>query len=395
MNKTSEMIPQRYVYAATLVTITMMAAILWMPAMLGALAPAYDLDTSKLSNLAFIELLGFLTATLFTSSKSVAQLKYWVLMGCLLIIASNAWIAIHNAHAPDGAARLIAGLGAGLAFGYGLKVCTMSARPTQSFGILTGSMSIMMIAGFQFVAYLLETRASVAGAVQPELVKGVAGTLFGTYAVVAVLSAWVLWTNQPPVSRAQVAESKRRGVPSRLVVVGLIAIGVAFIGQGSIWAFLQTLGASHGFSVAAVANAMSAFAIMGIAGSFSAAMTPARVPRWVANGAALIVLWGGLYALYSPQSIAWYVAGCAVGGFYWNFILPLILGLLARLDDSGQGSVLGGTMSSVGSALGPLLAGRLIHHADYRPVGWMAGALCLVSLICVWQVERRSNTARA
>jgi predicted MFS family arabinose efflux permease len=80
-----------------------------------------------------------------------------------------------------------------------------------------------------------------------------------------------------------------------------------------------------------------------------------------------------------------------VGGFYWNFTLPLMLGLLARLDDTGRGAVLGGTMSSLGSALGPLLAGLLITNSDYRPAGWLAACLCLASLLCVWSIERRST----
>jgi predicted MFS family arabinose efflux permease len=82
------------------------------------------------------------------------------------------------------------------------------------------------------------------------------------------------------------------------------------------------------------------------------------------------------------------MVGCTVGGFYWNFILTLILGLIARIDRSGQGSVLGGMMSSAGSALGALLAGQLIHNGDYSPVGWMVGGLCLGGLLCTCAVER-------
>ena len=83
--------------------------------------------------------------------------------------------------------------------------------------------------------------------------------------------------------------------------------------------------------------------------------------------------------------------GCAVGGFYWNFLLPLVLGLLAQVDASGRGSVLGGTMSSLGAAIGPLLAGLLIQGTNYQPVGWMAAGLSLAGLICVFVVEQRAK----
>lgn len=67
-----------------------------------------------------------------------------------------------------------------------------------------------------------------------------------------------------------------------------------------------------------------------------------------------------------------------------------MLGILARIDQTGRGSVLGGTMSSAGSALGPLLAGVLIRGSNYQPVGWLAGMLCAAGVVCVMLVENRS-----
>ena len=220
--------------------------------------------------------------------------------------------------------------------------------------------------------------------------------MFAAYAALAVLAALVHVFNRPVLAGAMSAAGVQ--APSafpRLAILGLAAIVISFTGQGATWAFLQLLGVAHGFQLAEVANAMSAFAVLGIAGSFAAAAVPARLPRWVAIAGALAVLWIGLYALHAPRSIAWYVVGCAIGGFYWNFILPLILGLLAAIEPSGRASVLGGTMSSAGSALGPLVAGVLIDGSNYRPVGWMAGAVCLLGLLAVVLVEQRNAPARA
>jgi predicted MFS family arabinose efflux permease len=130
---------------------------------------------------------------------------------------------------------------------------------------------------------------------------------------------------------------------------------------------------------------------LGIVGSLSAAALPGVVSRTAAIGIALFFLWIGLYALYEPASLMWYLGGCAIGGFYWNFALSLMLGLVARIDRSGQGSVLGGTMSSVGSTFGPLFAGLLIRGTEYQLVGWMVGVLCTAGLACVSVVERHSS----
>ncbi len=380
-------IAPRHVNAAILLVIAMMAAILWMPATLGAIAQGYGLGAGALGRLASLEHIGFVLGTFLSSARSLRQLQSWVLGGCLLIVGANLSALLFGPQASSyWLVRLIAGVGSGIGFAYGLKVCAMSAKPTLSFGIFTASMSLVMIVGFQFIALLMESRATALGTIQPELVKGVVRLLFGAFAFLGFLAGLTNWAN-----RFTLVEQAQRGysAPEALVGIGLFAIGLAFAGQGGVWALLQILGVSHGFAVRSVANAMSAFAIAGIAGSLIAGVVPQRIARSAAIAVALLVLWCGLYAMYAPRSLGWYVMGCAIAGFYWNFTLPLMLGLLARIDATGQGSVLGGMMSSVGSALGPLLAGLVIRNGNYRPVGWMTGALCLLSLLCVAFVERR------
>jgi len=387
-------IAQRYVFAGMAICVTMTAGTLWMPALLGALSQGYGLGTRALSHLAFAEVLGFLLGTLFTSAKTVRELKQWVLIGCALVIGANVILLLLAPAVPFMALRPIAGLGAGLGYGYVLKVCSASARPTRSFGLFTASTSIFMILGFQVVAYLIETRATINGVADADSVKSVAKIIFGIYATFAAAAAVILLTNQPPstVQPGQV-QPQARGALSASVLICLLAVVLSFIGQGAIWAFLQTLGISHGFSVAGVANAMSALAITGIVGSLSAAALPSTVSRTAAIGSALVLLWIGLFALYAPASLAWYIAGCAIGGFYWNFTFSLILGLLARIDHTGRGPVLGGTVAGIGTAVGPLFAGLLIQGTNYRPVGWMVGAVCAAGLVGIWIVERRNRTA--
>ena len=380
----------RHLAAAMVAGIAMMTGILWMPATLGVLAQGYGLDPRALSNLAFVELAGFLLGTLFTSKRPLGQFGRWVPLACGLILAANAAAVLLGSKAPLEWVRFTAGLGSGVGFGYALKACAASERPTRSFGILTASMSVVMVIGFQSIAYLTESQATASVRRLGSCNEWPAGS--------SARMRRRLW--RPLSCFSSISPALPRPAPCRRVsrpscrcptaLIGLLAILLAFVAQGGIWSFLQVLGISHGFAVRGVANAMSAFAVAGIAGSLAAAAVPQRWPRWATIGAAMLVLWLGLYSLYAPASLSWYVLGCGIGGFYWNFILPLILGMLARVDGTGSAAVLGGTMSSAGSALGPLIAGRLIQNAGYHPVGWMAAGLCLASLICVCAVERRS-----
>jgi len=168
---------------------------------------------------------------------------------------------------------------------------------------------------------------------------------------------------------------------------------LSFLAQGSIWAFLERLGVAHGFELPAVTNAMSVFAIVGIAGSLGAAALPARVPRALALILALLVLMPGLFCLYAPLPLSAFTLGCAIAGFYWNFTLSLQLGILAGIDSSGRGAVLGGMVSGVGSGLGPLLAGLLVEGSNFQPVGWLAAMLAIAGAVCILVVNRGALAA--
>jgi predicted MFS family arabinose efflux permease len=177
------------------------------------------------------------------------------------------------------------------------------------------------------------------------------------------------------------------------VLLGLGAVVLSFLAQGSIWAFLERLGVAHGFALPAVTNAMSVFAIVGIIGSLGAAALPARMSRALALILALVVLLPGLFFLYAPLPLAAFTLGCAIAGFYWNFTLSLQLGILAGIDPSGRGAVLGGMVSGIGSGLGPLLAGLLVVGTNFQRVGWFASALVIAGVACILVVSRGAASA--
>jgi predicted MFS family arabinose efflux permease len=395
MSSPSPVIAQRVVFAAMAICVLAMASLLWIPALLGALAKGFAMTPQQLSYLAFGETIGFMLGALLTSGRDLRFLVRAVPVACAVLIAVNLALAFFAPPSTFLVLRTLAGLASGVGYCYALKVCGMSSHPTRSFGILTGLMSLMMIVGFQTLAFVIDARVDGSGASSAAGFQDAARIAFGAYAAFAAIAALLLFTNRPPqVAAAGHAVSQPQGGLSASVLIGLLSIVLSFIGQGSIWAFLQTLGMAHGFSVAGVANAMSVWAIMGIVGSLTAAALPSSLPRSAALGVALIALWLGLFALYAPRSLSWYVFGCAVGGAYWNFFISVLLGLLARIDHTGRGSVLGGTLSSAGAATGPLFAGMLIIGDNYQPVGWMTFVLCTISFVCVWHIERRNPVTR-
>jgi len=358
----------------------MMAALLTMPALLGALARSYGLGTSDLGLLAAVETLAYVVGTYLVSDKPIVKLGTWVVAAGMAIIAGNlACMILANRNAFI-VFRPVVGIGAGIGFGYALKFCSRSVNPDRSFGILTAALSTMMVFGFQAIGHFSTTYGAKA--------------VFMMYAGLASIALVGAVLSRPRQSADQSpAASNPFTLPSPLVLLGLGAVVLSFLAQGSIWAFLERLGVAHGFMLPAVTNALSAFAIVGIAGSLGAAALPVRVPRALALILALLALLPGLFFLYAPLPIGAFTLGCAIAGFYWNFTLSLQLGILAGIDPSGRGAVLGGMMSGIGSGLGPLLAGLLVVGSNFQPVGWLAAALVSAGAACILAVNRSATSA--
>ena len=330
--------------------IAMMTAVLWMPASLGALAQTYGLDPTALSHLAFAELSGFLLGTLFVSNRTFAQLRRWVPVGCALIVVGSAWFILRTDHPPAGWSRLVSGFGSGIGFGYGLKTCAASAKQTRNFGILTAAMSLVMVIGFQFVAYLTESLSA-------------ANSGASRFPWLVCRHACSARTRRSRCSQrsSSCSIARRRSAARSAVISSARCAGDDCADRTALRShWPSSARAASGRScrcwacrmVSASARSQTQCPLSRSSGS-PAAWLPRRVPRGGHARSAIArrtdrVSGSGSTRCTRLLRFAWYVAGCAVGGFYWNFTLPLILGLLARLDDTGRGAVLGGTMSSLG-----------------------------------------------
>jgi MFS family permease len=256
------------------------------------------------------------------------------------------------------------------------------------FGLLNASISATMILGFQSIPRL---QGSTSAGQWVRLHGGLAAAIFVIYAFLAGVS-FILLAGMRLPSKALSGNSGDAGLrlPRTAELVGLLSIGLSFIAYGAVWAFLPLVGVAFKLPASSVANGTSVFAFMSLLGSIAIGSVSESVPRWLLGGASLILVMGGLYALYGFGTGGAYVIGCALCGFYWPFNMPLVLGVLARLDKTGRSSVLGGSMSTAGSALGPTIAGALIHIDDFRQVGWMAAIMCAAAFGCLMILVGRS-----
>jgi len=155
------------------------------------------------------------------------------------------------------------------------------------------------------------------------------------------------------------------------LVLLLAANYVYFVGQGGVWSFLERLGLQNQLPIDAIAAALSASLMAGVAGGFSASWLDVKLGRMapiiLAIGcaiSALVILWN------TPTPFAFLIAACLFN-FGNNFGHPYTLGLTSKIDRSGRLTVLAGALHTGGQATGPFIVGMIVVAPDFTNALWV------------------------
>lgn len=106
---------------------------------------------------------------------------------------------------------------------------------------------------------------------------------------------------------------------------------------------------------------------------------------WIgAAGAGLVIVMGARFGRLRPLLVAIFLTLAGTAGFFWSanqpiffianvgtaitwsFVVPYLFGMLSRLDPSGRLATLGGFVSKLGLASGPMFAGRVLVNDDFH-----------------------------
>lgn len=132
---------------------------------------------------------------------------------------------------------------------------------------------------------------------------------------------------------------------------------------------------------------------------------------WIgAAGAGLVILMGARFGRLRPLLIALLLTLAGTAGFFWSeagvmffaanvgtaitwsFVVPYMFGMLSRLDGSGRLATLGGFVSKLGLASGPMLAGRLLAADDFNLLIAVAIVALALSGVATLAAARRIDT---
>ncbi len=370
---------RRTVFAVTWIPVLAYGAVLTMPAFLAVLGRNYAMSSSELGTLASAEWFSCILGTYVSNNRTIRQLTNWVLIACLLAIVVNLAGLLLAGRVPLLYFHPISTFGAGIAYGYALKVFDASRQQQRNYGIFLAVVNLSELAIFQMVNYLT---AEVGR-----------GAVFVVYAVLAAAAVGVTWAVRRPLqhiedSRPAQRQNTRR--PRSIVLASLVALGVSYVAFGLIWPFVQLMGVARGLSALDVTNGSSAYSIAGILGALSAAALPLRINRSIVFSGALFILLASIYLLYVASGYLWFITGCAIFGYYWTFYCTAHVSVIAQADNTGRAIVFCGMAPSIGAIVGSFWGGRLVKGTDYLPTGEVGALVAVIGIVLtVYTLLRR------
>jgi MFS family permease len=300
------------------------------------------------------------------------------LFGLILIVAGSLISEGMGHFAVIVLGRAVTGVGEGSLVAAVIASMAGTSLPERNFGLWT-------IANMIAASLLLF-------AVMPAVIAtwGLAG-VFGAYLCLALpgfaLIAW--YRDGAPRPRTAAKPASSLGVA---VVASLIAILLASLANGGIWAHMQRFGAASGVSAELTTRALGYAAFAGLVGGVLVILIGTRFGRTLPNAAALalsaasalLVAAGGTPDMFISAAMCFYLA--------WVFGLPYLMGIVAALDPQGRAATLGVLMQSIGLAIGPAAASALAAGMQYRAVAYISFALyglaLLIAVPLAYSVDR-------
>ncbi|EJN06329.1 arabinose efflux permease family protein [Phyllobacterium sp. YR531] len=184
------------------------------------------------------------------------------------------------------------------------------------------------------------------------------------------------------------------GVFTLRSALALLAIFSFFLFIGSLWAFLEPLGAQYGIDARHVGMLVSISLGVQVAGAICATLIDRRLDYRVAMIASVIAAAGAALTLGNQPSMLGFWVSALVVAFLWMFITPYQIALTVAADKSRATALLLPAAQLLGAALGPIGASLFIINDDVGAVPYfgVAALSCSLSASCVLLILLAGNT---
>jgi predicted MFS family arabinose efflux permease len=274
--------------------------------------------------------------------------------------------------------RALAGLGQGAAYTAVMSSIARTGDPDRGYGIL-----MTMQFGISAIGlYLIPLVLSLAG---------IQGMFIGLAAMdlIGIFMAYKLIPSKRGIDSnlhdendlSQVEWKVIFGGAAIMVILGLCFLETAMTAQFS---FTERVATQRlGMEPEAVGSILAIASLLSIPGGFGCVLLGTRYGRSIPLFMGLATSIVGVTLLAMAQDPLMYAISAYILGFTWAFTLPYYQAAQAALCPHGSIVAAGSFSGTMGNAAGPGLAGMAVLIGGYNAVLLMAGAMLLISILCI------------
>ncbi|MEO1041616.1 MAG: MFS transporter [Pseudomonadota bacterium] len=270
------------------------------------------------------------------------------------------------------AARFIHGVVGGFLVGVAFGVIARTAAPDKTFGMMLFVQFGLGGLGVMFIPQLVPAFGT------PVLFLSLASFSVVTLMMVPFLGAY-------PPKNLDEAKGTEGGIDIGPLSLTLVAIFLFQAGNMALLAFIIRLGLDYGLDRTYTSTALGLATWVALLGPLTVIVLGVKVGRTLplVFGMALTLAGMGLFHL-SGEPWAYLVANCTTG-ITWGLVIAYLLGMTAEFDAAGRMSALGGFISKMGLATGPLVAGRALG-ADFGFGFLINGAIIVLAVSTLFMI---------
>lgn len=372
---------QRTQFAAVLVGTFFIFFYVVMPITLGAAAESRGYDDRQLGFVASSFMLGVFVVTgggMFWIRRYPWRRILWLCAGVAL--AAYAIPLFLHSYVALMACLLVAGAACGAGYSVTIACLGDADVPERGFGLTWGVQTFLGVAA----SYGLPRVTSSDNALEYSLWFFIALILVAMLLIPMMPDRGVKDGKRPKTGSAHDTDPY---LP--VVYVGFAVIVLVFLAESGIWAFLDRIAVSGGMSREFAGTAIAASLLAAAGSSFLAAVIGNRIGRLLPMTIAIATSVISVYLFYISDSPAAFLFAAVIYGAAWNFGGPYRMALIADADVSGRYVATITSMQTLGSIIGPGLAGMLATGSSYNHVYLTATLAWVIALVLfVWANNR-------
>jgi hypothetical protein len=177
--------------------------------------------------------------------------------------------------------------------------------------------------------------------------------------------------------------------------IALTGIGIVFFGHGTLGIYIVELGLATGLTSQAVGNAFAIASLVGIAAPLIGGWIGASFRATLPIGCVLAALVLFALLLANNESAVGFYVLAPLYSIAPMMMLPIALGVLARIDRSGRLTGSHPAFVMLGGAAAPIVGGALRDlSGGFVLTGWCVAACVIIGGACMFRAIALSDAGR-